>query len=96
MWLLLLEGTAWAPGDGYLMAASWKKQKQALARCLDLLLAAVYLDSGLPAALGLAGVLIQTTPPTTHDKSWMPAWARSQNSRAIMDAMQTAQGLPGR
>jgi dsRNA-specific ribonuclease len=78
MLLLLLEGTPWCPPDSYLVNGNWKKQKQVLARCLDLLLAAVYRDSGLEAAVGLAAALIHNTPPTTHDKSWMPAWARQK------------------
>lgn len=82
MWLLLLEGTPWCPPNSYLTNSNWKKQKQALARCLDLLLAAVYLDSGLEAAVRVAALLIHTTPPTTHDKSWMPAWAR-QHSKPV-------------
>ena len=76
MWLLLLEGTPWCPEGSVLISSSWKKQKQMLSRCLDLLLAAVYLDSGLEAAVSVAALLIRNTPPTTHDKSWMPAWAR--------------------
>lgn len=81
MWLQLLDGTPWCPADSQLVNNSWKKQKQTLSRCLDLLLAAVYVDSGLDAAVGVAGYLISSTPRTTHDKSWMPAWAR-HNSRA--------------
>jgi hypothetical protein len=84
MLLMLLEGTPWCPADSFLTNSSWKQQKQTLARCLDVLLAAVYVDSGLEAAIGVAGVLVRTTPPTTHEKSWMPAWARQQTcSKAL-------------
>lgn len=78
MWLLLLEGSPWCPPHSHLTTSSWKKQKQTLSRCVDLLVACVYLDSGLEAALGVAGFLVRNTPPTTHDKSWMPEWARKK------------------
>lgn len=80
MWLWLLEDACWCQPGSFIRAAGWKQQKQAMARCLDLLLAAVYVEAGLEAAMQVASVLLCGTPPTTHDKSWMPAWTRHSSS----------------
>jgi hypothetical protein len=49
-----------------------------MAHSLDILLAGVYLDGGLAPALHTAAVLLAGTPPTLHDKSWMPAWTQQR------------------
>lgn len=84
MWLWLgLDPSSWCPADSYLFTVKWKVQKQLVSRCLDLLLAAVYLDGGLDAALGVVGVLLQGTPPTGMDKSWIPSWANKGAATAV-------------
>ena len=76
MWLWLgLNPEPWCPQQSHVLTTKWKIQKQLLSRCLDLLLAAVYLDQGFDAALGVAEVLLQGTPPTGMDKAWIPSWA---------------------
>jgi hypothetical protein len=112
MWLGLLQGdgeyggadadadSSWCPAASAMRSCGWKRQKQGMAHCLDMLLAGVYLapppggrdssvgggrgcgdhdDSGLEAATRVAAMLLAATPPTTHDKSWMPSWTRPNN-----------------
>lgn len=83
MWLWLgLDPVPWCLPGSYVLASKWKLQKQALSRCLDLLLAAVYLDGGMDAAVHVLGVLLQQTPPTGLPKAWIPAWAQRQGRAA--------------
>jgi type II secretory pathway component PulK len=81
MWLWLgLDPSPLLSQDSYLLASKWKLQKQALSRCLDLLLAAVYLDGGMAAAMHVLQQLLQQTPPTGLCKAWIPSWAQKQGS----------------
>jgi type II secretory pathway component PulK len=81
MWLWLgLDPSPLLPPDSYLLTSKWKLQKQALSRCLDLLLAAVYLDGGMAAAMHVLQQLLQQTPPTGLCKAWIPSWAQKQGS----------------
>uniref|UniRef100_A0A383VZQ5 RNase III domain-containing protein n=1 Tax=Tetradesmus obliquus TaxID=3088 RepID=A0A383VZQ5_TETOB len=81
MWLWLgLDPSPLLPVDSYVLSSKWKLQKAALARCLDLLLAAVYLDGGMQPAMHVLQQLLQQTPPTGLCKAWIPGWAQKSGS----------------
>ncbi|KAF8059677.1 IPI1 [Scenedesmus sp. PABB004] len=65
MWLGLgLDPAPWVGPGAHVLRVRWKHQKGSLARCLDLLVAAVWLDGGGGDARRVAARLLAATPPT--------------------------------